>query len=310
MLGVWALTASAAPPDVLPPIGTIDFFGLRTVKEADVRKALPFKEGDLLERDRLVRDGTAVARALGVAEVTLAYICCTQDQKMMAYVGVAEKNTLGQERTLPGYSGTARLPEEMILAYDEFGTELVEAIKQGQAREDHSQGHALNDYPPMRAIEQKFLDYARDNVALASEVLTSAADTRHRAAAAMILGYAPDKRAVVGALARGVSDSEKTVRNNATRALGVIAEYSLAHPDLGIHIDAAPFVEMLNSVVWTDRNKGLMVLTQLTAPRDAALLQQLRDNARPALDDMCRWKNPGHAMSACLILRRVDGKPD
>ena len=53
-----------------------------------------------------------------------------------------------------------------------------------------------------------------------------------------------------------------------------------------------------------------MLLMQLTASRNAELMKHLREEARPALVDMCLWKNAGHGMPACLILRRVDGKPD
>jgi HEAT repeat protein len=240
----------------------------------------------------------------------LAYICCTQEQQVEVYVGVAEK-PVRQVRTPPVFTGKARLPEDMIRADDEYDKQVREAVSRGQAREDDSQGHALAaDYPPLRAVQQIFIDYARDHAALASEVLASSANARHRAVAAVILGYAPDKRAAATALIRGVSDPDDGVRNNATRALGVIATYSVAHPELGIHIDPEPFVEMLNSVVWTDRNKGEMVLAQLTAGREPGLMKLIGKRARPALIDMCRWKNPGHSFQGCLLLRRVEGLPD
>lgn len=301
---------SAAPPDAPRHIGSIDFFGLREVSEASILKHLPFKEGDQLMDRQHRPDGATIAQAAGVAQITLAYICCTQDQKVMVYVGVAEE-PVRQVRASPAFSGTARLSEDMIRADEEFGAQIREAISRGQAREDHSQGHALSeDFPPLRAVQQKFLDYARDHASLASEVLATSPDARHRAVAALILGYAADKRVAATALTHGVSDPSEDVRNNSTRALGVIAAYSLAHPELGIRIDPTPFVDMLNSVVWTDRNKGLMVLVQLTSGREPGLMEFIGKQARPALIDMCRWKNPGHSFPACLILRRVEGLAD
>src|SRR5687768_8926857 len=201
-LGVWFHgAASASPSDSTPAIGSIDFFGLREVSEAAIRKHLPFKEGDPLMDKPQRPDGAKIAKAVGVAEITLAYICCTPDQKVMVYVGVAEKS-VRQVRKSPVFTGTARLPDDMIRADEEFGTQVREAISRGQASEDHSQGHALSqDYPPLRAVQQKFLDYARDHAALASEVLATSVDARHRAVAAVILGYAPDKRAAAAALA-------------------------------------------------------------------------------------------------------------
>jgi hypothetical protein len=299
----------AASEEPARTIATIDFFGLRTISEAQVRQHLPLKEGDRLPDRQHRPDGEAIARALGVSRLTLAYICCTAEQQILMYVGVAEKPAPAG-RILPAATGKARLPEEMILADEELGAQVREAIARGQAQEDDSQGHALGAYPPLRAIQQKFIDYARQHVALASEVLATSADARHRAVAASILGYAPDKRAAARALSPGVLDVDGTVRNNATRALGVIATYSAAHPDLGIRIDPEPFVAMLNSVIWTDVNKALFVLVQLTTGRDAPLLKQLREQARPALIDTCRWQNAGHSLPGCLILRRVEGLPD
>jgi hypothetical protein len=310
ILSVWFhVAASAAPADSARPIGSIDFFGLREVSEAAIREHLPFREGDLLMEKQQRPDGATIARAVGVAQITLAYICCTLDQKVMVYVGVAEKPAK-LARKLPVFTGTERLSVDMMRADEELGPQVLEAISRGRAGEDHSQGHALNEYPPLRAVQQKFLDYARDHGALVSKVLATSADMHHRAVAAIILGYAPDKRAAANALVRAVNDPGEAVRNNATRALGVIAEYSVAHPELGIRIDPKPFVEMLNSVVWTDLNKGLMVLAQLTAGRDPGLLKLVGERARQPLIDMCRWKNPGHSFQACLVLRRLEGLPD
>lgn len=310
ILGALAYSVSpAAPAQAAPTIATVDFFGLRTVSEARLREHLPFAEGDPLPDKQHRPDGEVIARALGVARVSFAFICCTSEQKIMMYVGVAE-NAARPTRTPAKYTGAARLPESVLRADEEFGTQVREAIAHGQAQEDDSQGHALGVYPPLRAVQQEFIDYAGHHADLAAEVLASSANARHRAVAALILGYLPDKRAAARALAPGVVDPDEGVRNNATRALGVIAEYSLAHPELGIQIDAEPFVAMLDSATWTDLNKGLMVLMQLTSGRDSVLLRMLRERARPVLIDTCRWKNPGHSLPGCLILRRVEGLPD
>lgn len=304
-----AMAAGAEEPfDTLPPIGIVDFYGLRKVSEADVRAQLPFKEGDELTEGRIVRDGSAIARALDVADVKLAYICCTPDQKMMVFVGVAESPPQ-REPTLREFTGTARLPADMLETYAEFELRLMDTVT-SQLPEDRAEGHSLSEFPPMRAIQQRFLSHARDHTALLQSVLTTSSDVRHRNVAAMILGYAPDKQAAARGLALAVADPDDGVRNNATRGLAIIAGYAAEHPELGIHIDAAPFVAMLNSLVWSDRNKGIFVLIELTASRDDALLALLRRDARPALIDMCRWKNPAHAISACMVLRRVEGLPD
>jgi hypothetical protein len=67
---------------------------------------------------------------------------------------------------------------------------------------------------------------------------------------------------------------------------------------------------MLNSIVWSDRNKGLWILDSLTASRDPKLLKRLRKEAGTSLVEMCAWKGWGHAFPACQILRRVMGMAD
>jgi hypothetical protein len=67
---------------------------------------------------------------------------------------------------------------------------------------------------------------------------------------------------------------------------------------------------MLNSLEWTDRNKSALVLGELTVRRDAELLKLLREKAVPALVEMARWKNDGHAGTSFFILGRVGGLSD
>ena len=78
----------------MPPIGTIDFYGLRSLSESDVRQHLPFKEGEALP-ELSPTSQEQVARALGAAHVEFAIVCCSGDGRTLIYVGV-------QERAAPG----------------------------------------------------------------------------------------------------------------------------------------------------------------------------------------------------------------
>jgi hypothetical protein len=71
-----------------------------------------------------------------------------------------------------------------------------------------------------------------------------------------------------------------------------------------------PFTALLQSVSWTDRNKGALALMSLTAARDPAVLRTLRAQALPALVEMARWTNPGHVLAPFLILARMAGVDD
>jgi hypothetical protein len=307
VLAAASLAAAArADDDLPPPVGTIDFYGLGPIPRADAMAQLPFQLGDRLARSSPKRKSDAMARALGVSRVEFSFICCSPDGKVEAYVGIERPGTKPLEYNAAP-SGDLKLPADLLAADAQSEKEVVVAVRKGEAAEDESQGHALSTYAPLRAQQDKFIAFARAHTDVLRDVLANAADPRMRAVAAGVLGYAPDKRAVVAPLSRAAFDADEGVRNNATRALSVIANYALAHPELGIRIDAAPFIGMLNSVVWTDRNKGSFLLMSLSATREPALLEKLRRDALPALTEMCEWTNLGHAWSSCLILARVLG---
>lgn len=300
--------AALAQPAERPPIEAIDLYGLRTIPEDRLRALLPFKEGDA------VPDGPppteAIAAELGVARVAMTMVCCGEAGGALIYVGVAE----GEDGASPYFeapSGDVRLADDVAAAYRAFSQAMEAAVRAGDGGEDVSQGHSLVNNPAARAIQEQFLVFAERDRDQLVEVLMGSADANHRAAAATVLGYVGDKPAIVDELVQAAAfDPDEGVRNNATRALGVMAMYASQTPDTGIVIDAAPFLYLLDSTVWSDRNKGLFLLGTLTQTRDPAVLAELRARSLPALTEMCRWKNWGHAQSACMVLQRVLGLPD
>ena len=66
-------------------------------------------------------------------------------------------------------------------------------------------------------------------------------------------------RARLLALRRAARDPDDEVRNNATRALGVLVRSNRA---LAASIPPDTFIEMLNSGTWSDRNKAGMLLME------------------------------------------------
>ena len=150
-----------------------------------------------------------------------------------------------------------------------------------------------------------------DILADIGEFLRESSDAQHRTLAAEIIAYYKDKSSIVADLVEATKDVDGSIRNNAMRALGVIAGYAQeAHPERKIKVPFEPFVAMLNSLEWTDRNKSAMALEELTVKRDAKLLKLLCEKAVPALVEMARWKNDGHAGTSFFILGRVGGLSD
>jgi hypothetical protein len=73
---------------------------------------------------------------------------------------------------------------------------------------------------------------------------------------------------------------------------------------------AALFVDLLWSLVWTDRNKSSVALSRLTVGRDSALVAELRARAIRPLIDILRWTDPGHGLPALVILGWIEGRTD
>jgi hypothetical protein len=135
-------------------------------------------------------------------------------------------------------------------------------------------------------------------------------DAQQRALAAQVLAYVTDKRGVISDLADAMRDPDEDVRNNATRALWVIADFARRTPSAHVQMPFEPFVDLLNSLIWSDRNKSSLALMEISADRDPALLGILRTKAVPSLVEMARWKSRGHALAAVLLLGRVAGVPE
>jgi hypothetical protein len=292
----------------MPPIGIIDFYGLRAVDAAAVRGALGIREGDP------VPSGSAASlqrlRALpGVADARINLVCCSDEGKAILFVGIAEAGA-PRHAFNAAPTGSIRLPEDVVRLRRVFEDTLMTAVRLGKATEHDSAGHAFFEYPGANAIQHRYLAIAAANLRLLRDVLQHSADAEHRALAAELLGYAPNVGDVVPDLERAIRDPDDAVRNNAMRALAVIALYAEQSPSTGIRVAPTPFVEMLNSLVWTDRNKASFALLQLTARRDSALLALLRAQALPSLVDIASWRSAGHALAGFMILGRVEGMSD
>jgi hypothetical protein len=284
-------------------IGIIDFYGLRSVSEQQARDALQIKEGD-----RVPDSPEQIQRRLqalpNVDQALLGFVCC-EAGKTLLYVGIKEKGA----RSLKFHSapsGSIRLPETIVRAGDAFFDALTRAIEKGDVGEDESQGHALGSYPEVRAIQERFITFAAQDFKLLRDVLRKSGDAHHRALAAQVIAYAANKRAVVPGLVYGMNDPDDGVRNSSMRALALIADFAQRHPKERIDVPVRPFIEMLNSIVWTDRNKSSLALYKLTEKRDPVILAELRKRALPSLIEMARWKSFGHAYPPFAILGRVE----
>lgn len=305
-LGLFLLSLSFAQD--MPRIGTIDYYGLRRASKIEVERALQIKPGAKVPKSLLLAEKRLEA-VPGVAAAKLNFVCCDPTGKTILYAGIQETDAPTLHfRAAP--KRNVKLPQEIVAAEQSFDDALMKAVEAGDAGEDDSQGYTLNHNPALRAVEERFIGFAARDLALLRNVLRNSSNADQRALATEIIGYSQDHRAVVPDLEYAMSDRDYNVRNNAMRALAVIAGYANAHPSLGINIPAHPFIKMLNSLIWNDRDKAGFALVPLTENRDPAVLAELRKDALPALVEMARWKTPGHADMFCILLGRMAGLPE
>ena len=291
-------------------IGIIDFYGLHEVSATQARGAIAFKEGDTVvvagdtEPALFVESKRRLLMLPGVLNARLELVCCEGDDFIL-YVGIEERDRpISRFRSAP--EGPVRLPADVVQAGTDFERAMTAAVQRGDAGEDDSKGHALMHDPAARAVQERFIEMARDLPRL-RDVLRQSGDAAHRALAAQILGYAASKRDVIDDLVYGMTDASSTVRNNAMRALALIAG---ANPGSSPGIPIEPFVGLIHSLVWTDRNKAALALGRLSERRDPEMLATLRSRAMGPLVEMARWKSEGHARPAFEILGRIAGQSD
>ena len=286
-------------------IATIDFFGTSGIDVQSVRSALPIHEGDEIVEanfqqihDRIVQ---AVHNSVGHNPTDVDVTCCSQHGGWLIYIGLGGSNSRAL-KFRPAPAGSSCLTAEGLRLYQDALAAVSKAIQSGHTGEDDSRGFSLSVDPTAREKQLAMHAYADAHQRAIEHVLDSCANGDQREAAAALLGYASQSTAQIHSLVEATRDSAEGVRNNAIRALAVLAGSS---SNIASQIPAANFIPMLNSGRWLDRNKAGWLLVCLTRSRNEALLEQLRSEVLPSLVEMARWKDQGHAEEYGVLLGRI-----
>ncbi len=287
-----------------PRISVIDFYGLERLSETAARKALAVKEGDPLPPSK----AAAEERLEQLEAVVLAHleaVCCEGDGAIL-FVGIQEKGAPSfSPRTGPASS--AVLAEEVVKAHAGFLELYGKGAGPGETRQSLAPGYTLSSDPRLRAAEERIAEVAGQQFVHLRHVLRESSEPEHRAVAAFMIGYAPDRQAAAEALQYALQDPEPAVRHSALRALKSIAVFAAGNPAAGIRISPTWPVELLKSVVWGDRTRAADLLVTLTESRDERTLNQIRESALAPVADMARWKSLTYALPAYILFGRMAG---
>ena len=288
-------------------IGSIDFFGAAGFEVQKIRSVLPIHSGGSISQNQRssIRNQVDVAltHTIGHGATDVAFVCCEDHGRLSIFIGLGGSNTkVIRFRVVP--EGSTCLPADAIGLYKATLTALNSAIQRGKSGEDDSHGYALSEDPRSRAKQMAMREYAIAHKQLLLDTLQGCRSSEARQAAVEILGYGEKSSTQTDALVQATRDPDDGVRNNAIRALWVLAT---ANPDMASEVPAGDFVDMLNSGLWTDRNKAGQLLLALTVRRDPYLLEHLAASALPSLIEMANWRDSEHAYAYRVVLGRVAG---
>lgn len=286
-------------------IGSIEFFGTAGIDVPKVRTQVAAHESQNISWDAIEplqqQLRNEVAAATGHPATDAAAVCCNSNGELMLYVGLGGANS-HMVQHLPAPQGSSCLPKSALDLYDRAMDANLKAVQSGDAAEDDSLGYALAHSPVLRQTQLEMREFALHNLATIENVLRDCSQNKHRQAAAELLGYAETSSQQVSELAHASEDSDSTVRNNAVRALEVLASSSRK-----VEIPGESFIPLLNSDQWTDRNKAGLLFMRLTSSGDSELLKALVSQSLDSLVEMARWKDKGHALAYRIVLGRIAG---
>ncbi len=307
LLALCSFGLQATVTDITPRVGLVEIYGNRKVSAHKIRAALGAAPGDPLPSR-----GDAEERIDKVSGVVVSRVeaACCEGRNMVLYVGVEERDAPHIDYH-PNPTGDVALPPELFAAYRNFLDEVAGSLRGRNADEDLTQGYSLMADPECRRIQGSFIPAVATNLALVDRVIRESADPDQRAAATYLMQYGPrgphSTEIVVNGLQYALRDSDDTVRENAARALKAVAVEAKLHPEQQIRLEPTWFVELMNSVVWSDRRDASEALVNLTDSRNPDTLELLRERALPSVVEMARWHDLEHALPAFILAGRLAG---
>jgi hypothetical protein len=259
-----------------PQVGEINVYGLRRVPASRILAAAQVREGQSLPPSKGDLE-TRLERVMGVVASSVQVECCDAAGRAILFIGVEER---GAPHFAPrsDASGNASLPQEVLEAH----AGLLEAARRG--------------------VQAPLADVAAAHLAALRDCLRQCSIAEQRAAT--VMGSAPRPQEVVGDLQYALQDASESVRQNAARSLA-----AMAAREATLRIPATWFVEMLNSLILSDRLEAAGILVTLTE-RDTAALDQIRRRALDSVLEMARWKSLRYALPAFLLAGRLAGVAD
>jgi hypothetical protein len=297
----------AAGEDVTPRVGIVEIYGARKVSVQKIKAATAVNPGDPLPSRQDIEG--RLDRIPGILASRVEAACCDQGQTIL-YVGVEEKDGPRIEfHAAPAQDIT--LSSELTETYQNFLDAVAASIRGRNADEDLTNGYSLMADPECRQLQQSFIPLVERDLALIDRVLRESSDADQRATAAYVMQYAPrgprTSKTMVDSLQYALRDQDDSVRLNAMRSLEAVRIGAKLHPEQQIRIEPTWYIELMNSVVWSDRRNASLALVDLTEKRDPETLALLRQRALQSVLEMAQWRHLEDALPGFILAGRLAG---
>jgi hypothetical protein len=281
----------------------IYFFGCNGSHVDEVKAAIPIHVGEKLDMNNLKqiknKFWNAVWQSTRCSPTDVALIM-NGNHELTVYIGLPGRDVQEVKYNVVGKEPLT-LPEEGTKLYDDMMQTLSQVLAtRGSIAEDDSKGYSLSKDDLLRSKELAFRDWALSHQDMIFKVAKESNDKQQRAVATYAIGYLDPSKTQINALVAAAGDPNGPVRNNAVRSLGCIAGSSKT---LAAMIPSEPFLQLINSGVWTDRNKGGFVIKSLCA-NDPSLYEKLNKSCLQSLCEMSCWDEP-HAGGARALLCHI-----
>ena len=299
---------TASADDISPRIGLIQIYGARKVSLDKIRTALGVREGSLLPPSKSGVE-ERLDKISGVVASRLEATCCL-DGKSILYVGIEEKDSPHFEFR-PEPQGNVTLPKDLTDEYADFLDTVDQSIRLGETGESLSNGYSVMDNPGAREHQRAFVSFAAKDLDALHRVIRESSDPDQRAIAAYVLQYGPrgprTTTQIVNDLQYALQDGDDTVRKNAIRSLAAMYVGAKFHPQDKVVVQPTWFVELLNSIDWSDRHNATQALVDMTEDHNADTLNLIRERALPSLIEMANFRDLASALPAFILTGRLAG---
>jgi hypothetical protein len=311
---VWALPLllgaglCAEDLDLSPRVGAVEIYGARKVPVRKIRAVLGVTDGSPLPPSK---EGVEekLDKISGVVASRLEASCCV-DGKSILYVGIEEKGSPHFEYR-PSPDGDITLPKEITDLYSDFLSAVDKSVRAGQTGESLNLGYSLMQDSAARQAQLAFIPLVKTYLETVHRVVRTSHDADQRSIAAYVLQYSPrslkTNGEIVDDLQYALRDGDDSVRANAIRSLTAMYVGSKLHPEQKLSIQPTWFVELLNSIVWSDRHNAAVALVDMTEDNNQDTLELIRERALPSVVEMARWHDLSKALPPFILAGRLAG---